>query len=59
MRLGAWKIYVSDELSMSESKVEREPSGVRRGSGGWQTLREVVANIKVGRKSVYIVGSLA
>jgi hypothetical protein len=38
---------------------EREPSGVRRGSGGWQTLREVVANIRVGRKSVYIVGSLA
>jgi hypothetical protein len=24
---------------------------VRRGSGGWQALREVVANIKVGRSA--------
>jgi hypothetical protein len=59
MRLGAWKIYVSDELSMSESKVERELSGARRGSRGWQILREAVANIKECRKSVYVVGSLA
>jgi hypothetical protein len=65
MRLGAWRSYISDKLSMSESKIERErerereSSGVRRGSRGWQTLREVVANIKVGRESVYIVCSLA
>jgi hypothetical protein len=59
MRLGAWMIYVSDELSMSESKVERELSGVRRGSRDWQILREVVVNIKAGRKSVCVVGSLA
>jgi hypothetical protein len=44
MRLGAWRIYVSDKLSMSESKIERESSGLRRGSSsrGWQISREVV-----------------
>ena len=46
MRLDAWKSYVSDKLSMSESKIERGSSGLRRGDNSPEIRGGTTAQIK-------------